>query len=66
VLCKQFDDGFDCEDSHEHVVNDLNRVIEVFRLHVPIEGQQARVTQNADHDEQVEKVVLGHDNTPFS
>mmetsp|Transcript_13321 Transcript_13321/g.18158 ORF Transcript_13321/g.18158 Transcript_13321/m.18158 type:complete len:228 (+) Transcript_13321:1085-1768(+) len=62
ALCDELENGFDREDDHESVVEDLEHVLVTLRLHVPVETEHEGVAEDANHDEQVEVAMLCHDN----
>ena len=54
AICRDFNDSLCCENEHEQVIYNFDRCFIIFRLHVPTEGQNERISQNTVHDEFVE------------
>ena len=60
-LSNNLQNGFNCEDNHEGIVENLKHVFVDLRLHVPVEAEDESVQENTNHDEQVKVLVLCDD-----
>ena len=66
LLSDNFHYGFNCEYHHESVIADVDWGLVGFGLHVPVEGEDEGVCQDANHDEEIEVTVLGQANAPVT
>lgn len=60
-LSNNLENGFNCEDNHEGIVENLEHVFVDLRLHVPVKAEDESVHENTNHDEHVKVLVLCDD-----
>ena len=65
-LSNDLHDGFNSEDDHEDVVDDVDRCLIRLWLHIPVESENERVSYDARHYEKVEVAMLSEVNAPVS